>query len=471
MPKGILLLGPPGTGKTLLAKAIAGEAGVPFFFASGSEFEEMFVGVGARRIRDLFAAAKKKSPAIIFIDEIDSVGSKRQSKDIQAARMSLNELLVQLDGFSSSTGIIVIGATNFPKLLDPALVRPGRFDRHVTVNLPDIRGRLEILQLYAAKVTMHPSVDLSLIARGTPGMTGADLSNLVNTAALRAAQVKEDAVHQRHLEWAKDRIIMGAERTSHVQSEKEKKLTAYHEGGHALVALSVTGAMPIHKATILPRGQTLGVVSLLPEDDQESHTRLQLIASMTVCMGGRAAEELIFGSDSVTTGASSDLDKATQIAKTMVMKYGMAEDTVGLISFSTQEDLSSMSGEVKRNVDTEVRKLLDSAYSNAKKILTDRNKDLHTLASALLAYETLDREEILGILNGSQPTPPRFNQNKDNKSKTSPTAPSSPSNASGKPSGSLPLPLPHISSASSSASASSPSPTSQTSAVPTGIKH
>ena len=304
--KGVLLMGAPGTGKTLLARAVAGEAGVPFFYCSGSEFEEMYVGVGARRVRELFSAAKKASPCIIFIDEVDAIGGTRKMKDHQAMRMTLNQLLVELDGFNPNDGIIVIGATNFPELLDKALVRPGRFDRQVVVPLPDLNGRKQIIDMYISKITCAPDVDTLVLARGTAGCSGAELDNLINMAAIKASQENKDAVSMAELEYAKDKILMGAERKSAFMAEEERRLTAYHEGGHALVALYTDGAHPIHKATIMPRGQALGMVHLMPEKDEYSVSRKQLLAQLDVCMGGRVAEEMIFGDENVTTGMDAE---------------------------------------------------------------------------------------------------------------------------------------------------------------------
>ncbi|KOM41417.1 hypothetical protein LR48_Vigan04g161500 [Vigna angularis] len=365
LPKGILLTGPPGTGKTLLAKAIAGEAGVPFFYRAGSEFEEMYVGVGARRVRSLFQAAKKKAPCIIFIDEIDAVGSTRKQWEGHTKK-TLHQLLVEMDGFEQNEGIIVIAATNLPDILDPALTRPGRFDRHIIVPNPDLRGRQEILELYLQDKPLADDVDTKSIARGTPGFNGADLANLVNIAAIKAAVEGAEKLAASQLEFAKDRIIMGTERKTMSISEESKKLTAYHESGHAIVAINTEGAQPIHKATIMPRGSALGMVTQLPSGDETSISKKQLLARLDVCMGGRVAEEIIFGQDQITTGASSDLHTATELAQYMVVN------------------------------------LLREAYDRVKALLRKHEKALHALANALLEYETLSAEEIRRVLRPYQ---------------------------------------------------------------------
>ncbi|KAK4532246.1 hypothetical protein CCYA_CCYA11G3103 [Cyanidiococcus yangmingshanensis] len=398
LPKGVLLVGPPGTGKTLLARAIAGEAGVPFFYASGSEFEEMFVGVGARRVRELFNAAKKRAPCIVFIDEIDAIGGKRNPKDQMYMKMTLNQLLVELDGFSSAEGIIVIGATNFPESLDKALIRPGRFDRHVIVPNPDVRGREEILSLHTEKIPLADDVNLEILARSTPGFSGAELANLVNMAALKAAREGASIVTMENFEFAKDKIIMGAERRSAVISEDNRRLTAYHESGHALVALFTEGAFPVHKATIVPRGIALGMVAQLPDKDMTSMSRKQMLAKLDVCMGGRAAEELIFGSENVTNGAESDFQQATELAEAMVTRFGMSQE-VGHMVYDTQRDVC---GDMLHVVEKEVKQFLDESYQRAKQVLLTHEKELHRLAAALLERETLSGEEVARIVKGDR---------------------------------------------------------------------
>ena len=396
LPRGVLLTGPPGTGKTLLAKAIAGEADVPFFYSSGSQFEEVYVGLGAKRIRELFEAAKKKSPAIIFIDEIDAVGGTRRLKDQSALKMTLNELLVQLDGFDENDGIIVIGATNFMESLDQALLRPGRFDKHVTVPLPDVGGRKEILEMYAKKTKLSKDVDLNVLARGTTGMSGADLFNLMNQAALKASVDGLTSINMSVLEYAKDKILMGAERKTAVITKETARCTAYHEAGHALVAVMTEGAMPIHKATIMPRGRSLGMVTMLPEGDQTSQSLKEMLAFMDVAMGGRVAEELIFGKEQVTSGAASDIQNATRVARNMVTKYGFSED-VGIVSLEgSGEDHAS--SETLALVDSEVRKLTDAAYKRAKDLLTKHSREHKLLAETLLEYETLTGDEVRDLV-------------------------------------------------------------------------
>ena len=357
MPKGVLLVGPPGTGKTLLAKAVAGEADVPFIYASGSEFDEMFVGIGSMRIRQMFQSAKEQAPAIIFIDEIDAVGSKRNARDPQHSRMSLNQLLIELDGFSESTGVVVIAATNFPETLDKALLRPGRFDKHVHVPLPDVAGRRKILNLFTRDIKLSKDVDLSLLSRATPGFSGADLNKLINQAKIMASLENSPFLQMSHLERSRDEMLMGAERKSFLMSLEDRKLTAFHEGGHAIVALYTENSTPIHKATIIPRGSALGLVSQVPEKDEYSATKQALMARMDVAMGGRVAEELLFGPDRVTTGASSDFTQATRIARSMVMQFGMS-DKIGPMVF-TEDDIDSVGPELKAAIDSEIKRLLE----------------------------------------------------------------------------------------------------------------
>ena len=417
IPKGALLIGPTGTGKTLLARAIAGEASVPFFSISGSDFVEMFVGVGASRVRDMFEQGKKNAPCIIFIDEIDAVGRSRGAGlggGNDEREQTLNQLLVEMDGFETNEGVILIAATNRPDVLDPALIRPGRFDRQVVVPNPDIVGREAILKIHSKKIHMGPDVKLRTIARGTPGFSGADLANLVNESALLAARKNKRIVTMEDIEEAKDKVMMGAERRSMVMTEDDKKLTAYHEGGHALVAINEKASDPIHKATIIPRGKALGVVWTLPERDKYSHTREYLEANISKAMGGRVAEELIFGHDKVTSGASSDIQMATKLAKDMVTRFGMSKE-LGPLTYGENEDEvflgrsitrhQHMSEETANKVDIEIKKIVDAGYQRAKKIITEKIDDLHKIAKALLLYETLSGEEIKDlILKNTQPT-------------------------------------------------------------------
>src|ERR1700758_4649786 len=406
IPRGALLVGPPGTGKTLLARAIAGEANVPFFTISGSDFVEMFVGVGASRVRDMFEQAKKNAPCIIFIDEIDAVGRHRGAGlggGNDEREQTLNQLLVEMDGFDPNEAIIVIASTNRPDVLDPALLRPGRFDRQVVVPNPDINGRERILRVHMKNVPLAADVDVKIIARGTPGFSGADLANLVNEAALMAARKNRRMVTQRDFEDAKDKVMMGAERKSMVMTEDEKKLTAYHEGGHALVALTVPATDPVHKATIIPRGRALGMVMQLPERDKFSMTYEQMTSRLAILMGGRVAEELIFGREKVTSGASSDIDQATKLARAMVTKWGYS-DKLGVVAYGENQDevflghsvsrTQNVSEETAKIIDAEVKRLVQEGYEEAKRLLTEKMEDLHTLARALLEYETLTGDEI-----------------------------------------------------------------------------
>ena len=411
IPRGILMVGQPGTGKTLLAKAIAGEAKVPFFSLSGSDFVEMFVGVGASRVRDMFEQGKKNSPCIIFIDEIDAVGRSRGAGlggGNDEREQTLNQLLVEMDGFDTNEGVIIIAATNRPDVLDPALLRPGRFDRQVVVSNPDIIGREKILKVHVKKIKMAPDVNLRTIARGTPGFSGADLANLVNEAALLAARKNKRIVTLIEFEEAKDKVMMGAERRSMVMTEEEKTLTAYHEAGHAIVTINEDAAYPIHKATIVPRGRALGMVMQLPERDELSQTREQLHAQLAIAMGGRVAEEMIFGEDKVTTGASSDIEQATKRARAMVMRAGLSKE-LGPVAYGENEEevflgrsvarTQNMSEETAKKVDSEIRKIVDKGYERARTVLTEKIDDLHKLAKALLTYETLSGEEIENLIN------------------------------------------------------------------------
>ena len=416
IPKGALLVGPPGTGKTLLARAIAGEANVPFFTISGSDFVEMFVGVGASRVRDMFEQAKKNAPCIIFIYEIDAVGRSRGAGlggGNDEREQTLNQLLVEMDGFETNEGIILIAATNRPDVLDPALLRPGRFDRQVVVPNPDIIGREKILKVHIRKVPISSDVDVRAIARGTPGFSGADLANIVNEAALLAARRGLKLVSNAEFEDSKDKVMMGPERRSMVMTEEERTLTAYHEAGHALVSLNYSSSDPIHKATIIPRGRALGMVMRLPERDQISITREKMFANLAVAMGGRIAEEEVFGYDKVTSGASSDIKQATELARAMVMQYGMSEK-LGFLSYGDNEEevflgrsvarTQSMSEETQKQVDAEVKVIVDKSYKNAEKIIKDKRKDLDIIAKGLLDYETLTGDEIINLLKGIDPT-------------------------------------------------------------------
>jgi cell division protease FtsH len=415
IPKGVLLVGPPGTGKTLLARAIAGEANVPFFTISGSDFVEMFVGVGASRVRDMFEQAKKNAPCIVFIDEIDAVGRHRGAGlggGNDEREQTLNQLLVEMDGFEANEGVILIAATNRPDVLDPALLRPGRFDRQIVVPNPDLSGREKILKVHMRKVPLAPDVEPRVIARGTPGFSGADLANLVNEAALLAARRGKRLVGRMEFEDAKDKVMMGAERRTLAMTDDEKKLTAYHEGGHALVSINVAGTDPIHKATIIPRGRALGMVMRLPERDQLSLSRQKLYADLCVAFGGRIAEELIFGYDKVTTGAQSDIEMATRMARAMVTRFGMSDELGPIAYGENQEEVflghsisrtQSVSEATAQKIDAEVRRIIDETYKRAKQILTDKIDDLHVLAKGLLEYETLTGDEIKGLLKGERP--------------------------------------------------------------------
>eukprot|EP00927_Polykrikos_kofoidii_P066748 TRINITY_DN62312_c0_g1_i1.p1 TRINITY_DN62312_c0_g1~~TRINITY_DN62312_c0_g1_i1.p1 ORF type:complete len:758 (+),score=141.32 TRINITY_DN62312_c0_g1_i1:96-2369(+) len=400
LPKGLMMSGPPGTGKTLLARAIAGEAGVPFLQSSGSEFEEMFVGVGARRVRDLFQEARKHAPCIIFIDEIDAVGSKRQTRDNTAVRMTLNQLLVELDGFEQNSGIVVICATNFAESLDKALTRPGRLDKTVVVPFPDLKGRTEILQLYAKKLLLDKNVDLATIARRTAGMTGADLFNILNIAAVRSSADNLTAVPMRYLEEAFDRVVVGLER-SNPMSDHEKRLTAFHEGGHTLVSLGCAGADPVHKATIMPRGNALGITWSIPDREKYSERLFELSGRLDVLMGGKAAEELIFGPLNVTAGCTSDLRQATSLARRMVMNFGMAnDDGTPAALYLDVEEYSMLSDEAKRDIDQKTQALLTNAYKRAANYLKQHERELNSLAEALIEFETLSADEIKLAIDG-----------------------------------------------------------------------
>ena len=415
IPRGVLLVGPPGTGKTLIARAVAGEANVPFFTISGSDFVEMFVGVGASRVRDMFEQAKKNAPCIIFIDEIDAVGRHRGAGlggGNDEREQTLNQLLVEMDGFEANEGVILIAATNRPDVLDPALLRPGRFDRQVVVPNPDVVGREQILKVHVRKVPLAPDINLKTIARGTPGFSGADLMNLVNEAALTAARRNKRMVTQAEFEEAKDKVMMGAERKSLVMTEEEKMLTAYHEGGHAIVGLNVVATDPIHKATIIPRGRALGMVMQLPERDKLSMSLEQMTSRLAIMMGGRVAEELVFGKEKVTSGASSDIEQATRLARMMVTRWGLSE-ALGTVSYGENQDEVFLGMSVSRTqnaseatvqkIDTEIRRFVEDGYNEATRILTEKRADLETLAKGLLEFETLSGDEIEDLLNGKKP--------------------------------------------------------------------
>jgi cell division protease FtsH len=419
IPRGVLMVGPPGTGKTLLAKAIAGEAKVPFFSISGSDFVEMFVGVGAARVRDMFEQAKKSAPCIIFIDEIDAVGRQRGAGlggGNDEREQTLNQMLVEMDGFDGHEGIIVIAATNRPDVLDPALLRPGRFDRQVVVGLPDVRGREQILKVHLRKVPAASDVVPMNIARGTPGFSGADLANLVNEAALRAARSSHQEVTMTDLEWAKDKLIMGSERRSILMNDEEKKLTAYHEAGHAIIGRVVPEHDPVYKVSIIPRGRALGVTMFLPEQDRYSYSKRKLESSLSTLFGGRLAEELIFGADAVTTGASNDIERATDIARNMVTKWGMS-DRLGALSYMEEEgevflgrsvtQHKNVSDETAHVIDAEIRAVIDRNYQRARTILVENMDILHAMSEALLKYETIDVAQIDNLMARREPGEPK----------------------------------------------------------------
>jgi len=418
IPKGVLLVGAPGTGKTLLARSVAGEAKVPFYTISGSDFVEMFVGVGASRVRDMFEQAKKNAPCIIFIDEIDAVGRHRGAGlggGHDEREQTLNQLLVEMDGFEGNEGVIVVAATNRPDVLDPALLRPGRFDRQVVVPLPDIRGREQILKVHMRKVPLDENVKPGIIARGTPGFSGADLANLVNEAALFAARSNKRTVSMEQFEKAKDKIMMGTERRSMVMSDDEKKLTAYHEAGHAIVGLTVPDHDPVYKVSIIPRGRALGVTMFLPEEDRYSHSKRRLTSQITALFGGRVAEELIFGADAVTTGAANDIERSTELARNMVTKWGFS-DRLGPLTYSEEEGEIFLGHSVTQHkqvsdvtvhvIDEEVRKIIDTSYKDATRILTDNIDKLHAMAETLIKYETIDQVQLSAVMEGREPPPP-----------------------------------------------------------------
>ena len=414
IPRGALLVGPPGTGKTLLARAIAGEAGVPFFTISGSDFVEMFVGVGASRVRDMFEQAKKNAPCIIFIDEIDAVGRHRGAGlggGNDEREQTLNQLLVEMDGFEANEGVIIVAATNRPDVLDPALLRPGRFDRQITVGNPDVRGREHILLVHMKNVPLAPDVDVKIMARGTPGFSGADLANLVNEAALLAARRNQRVVTHQEFEDARDKVLMGPERKSMAMSEEEKMNTAYHEAGHALVGLTVPSGIPVHKATIVPRGRSLGMVKFLPEGDRYSMKFIEYTSQLAVAMGGRVAEELTFGKNNITSGASGDIQQATKLARAMVTQLGYSDD-LGMVAYGDNQEEVFLGHSVSRTqnvseataqkIDKEVKRLIDQGYADAKRILTKRRKDLVALANALLEYESLSGDEVKLVISGQK---------------------------------------------------------------------
>jgi cell division protease FtsH len=440
IPRGVLLVGPPGTGKTLLARAIAGEANVPFFTISGSDFVEMFVGVGASRVRDMFEQAKKNAPCIIFIDEIDAVGRHRGAGlggGNDEREQTLNQLLVEMDGFEANEGVILIAATNRPDVLDPALLRPGRFDRQVVVPNPDIVGREQILKVHMRNVPLAPDVDSKVIARGTPGFSGADLANLVNEAALLAARRNKRMVTQHEFEDAKDKVMMGAERKSMAMSEEEKRLTAYHEAGHAIVALNVPAADPVHKATIIPRGRALGMVMQLPEGDRYSMKLKQMTSRLAIMMGGRVAEEIFFGAENVTSGAQSDIEQATKLARAMVTRWGYSKE-LGTVAYGDNQEEIFLGHSVTRNqnvseatsqkIDAEIRKLVEEGHALATRIVEEKRSELEALAKGLLEFETLTGEEIRELLKGKRP-------NRDASTPPSSSEPSSSVPATGKASG------------------------------------
>ena len=435
IPKGVLMVGSPGTGKTLLARAIAGEAKVPFFTISGSDFVEMFVGVGASRVRDMFQEGKSHSPCIIFIDEIDAVGRQRGAGlggGHDEREQTLNQLLVEMDGFEENAGVIVIAATNRPDVLDSALLRPGRFDRQVVVPLPDVKGREQILKIHMRQVPLDKNVKPSIIARGTPGFSGADLANLVNESALLAARANKEYVNMDDLDKAKDKIMMGTERKSLIMSEDERKLTAYHEAGHAIVGLSIDGHDPVYKVTIIPRGRALGVTMFLPEDDRYSMSKQRLLGQITSLFGGRVAEEIIFGKEAVTTGASNDIERATEIARNMVTKWGLSEK-LGPLTYSEEEgevflgrsvtQTKQVSDVTAKLIEDEIRKIIDQTYEKATSIISKQIHRLHKMAETLIKYETIDSNQLKDIMDDKEPKPPEdWDSNDDSSDNTTPTS-------------------------------------------------